>query len=164
MFLLEKKAVTSLGKWFWLVKLKESKPQWKNRVGLSYRGSSTQWLADLVPRLWCTWPQSLSTSQTAESQLECEPPHPKSVGISGCRAASPPLHAWSPGGSLESFQLRHWVVYWDSWTLEGHCLMKCDESWLQLDPVFESHVPIWLSLPGMPRADISVLVVLCIAF
>lgn len=77
MFLLEKKAVTSLGKRFWLVKLKESKPQWKNRVGLSYRGSSTQWLADFVPRLWCTWPQSLSTSQTAESRLECEPPPPQ---------------------------------------------------------------------------------------
>lgn len=28
-------------------------------------------------------------------------------------------------------------VYWSSWKLEGRCLMECDESWLQLDPIFD---------------------------
>lgn len=46
--------------------------------------------------------------------------------------------------------------------LGGCCLIKHDESWLLRDSVFGSHFPVSLSLPGMPDANIDVLVVLCI--
>lgn len=50
------------------------------------------------------------------------------------------------------------------WDLLSECLITRDESWLLLDPIFGSHFPISLNVPGMPNSDIYVLVVLCMKF